>query len=160
VSASERALVLAALALGGCSSTPAPGTVAIEATAVDFEACVRGDASCRKTGAVSTSEAFIPGEHAIAMSGPASISLPLMRADRASHLHFIAIGMRAINETAGRKMIVTLDGVAPITVEPNYGWTRVEVDTQGIDPAADARVTITAVEGRFDLVYNSGRWDE
>ena len=24
----------------------------------------------------------------------------------------------------------------------------------------DARVTLTAIEGRFDLIYTSGRWDE
>lgn len=166
MSAVERALCLLAFALAGCSS-PGPGAVHTEARAIDLEACLRNDPSCRKTGPVSRSEALFEGDHAVMLLPPGSISLPLERAAGGSRLRWLALGMLALplNDAEGKpgkmKLVVTVDGTKAVIVQPReLGWKRFEVDMRGITPAPDARVTLTAIEGRFDLIYTSGRWDE
>lgn len=171
MSASRLALPLT-LFLVGCGSDP-PGAVAHEAQALDFTACLRGDASCITSGEVHPSEAMFAGEHDLQAYGkdkPATISLPLLRVTGGKKLRWLAFGVRVAGieiakDEQGKPifgpigMTVTIDGFAPIVVEPNWGFTRVEVDTRGVEPAPNARVTLS-VMGQFDFVYSAGRWDE
>lgn len=58
----------------------------------------------------------------------------------------------------GRKLEVIIDGAPPVIVEPNWGWTRVEIDFANFTPPPNAKVTIRALEGRFHLMFGVGRW--
>lgn len=152
------------LLLAGCGS-PRPGAVDVEGEAIDLQACIRGDASCVKSGDVGPTEAFFSGGHELSLTGragvPSSISLPLERVDGGSKLRWLALGINAQDvDGTGRFFTVTVDGHDPIRVEPSWGFSRIEVDMQGLKPAAGARVTITADAGRLVLIYAAGRWDE
>lgn len=160
--------------LAGCGTT-APGAVDVEGAALDLDACIRGDASCVKTGDVGASETFFAGDHDLSLVGrpgaPSSISLPLQRVDGGNKLRWLALGVYAENTRVGtaangdpivsaRFFTVSVDGLDPIRVTPTYGYSRIEVDTHGLKPAAGARVKITADEGKLVLIYAAGRWDE
>lgn len=158
------------LVLAGCSS-PGPGSVDAEGRALDLNACLRNEPACLKTGTVGVSADIFPADDAVMLIAPASISLPLERVADAKHLRWLALGMLALpldpdpnHNNFGMKLAVTVDGAPTITyVVPAIkllGWKRVELDMKGFEPPPGARVTITAVEGRFDLLYSAGRWGE
>jgi hypothetical protein len=160
--ATSARLALAALVLGGCASA-LPGEVAHEGRALDLEACLRADGACVKTGAVASSEALFAGAHAVSLTGPAEIRLPLLRVLGGERLRWLAFGLYAYDPTTGRtggKFTVQVDGQPPIAAEPNIGFVRVEVDMNDLRPAPGAQVTLRAEQGRFDFVYAVGRWDE
>lgn len=146
----------------GCASA-LPGEVAHEAKGLDLDACLRNEPSCVKTGSVGGTEAIFEGAHAVSMVAPASIRLPLLRTSGGTRLRWLALGLRsyASNSTLqGGRLTVTIDGRDPVTVAPNPGFARVEVDMGELQPAADARVTIAATDGQVQLIYAVGRWDE
>lgn len=151
------------LLLAGCGSPP-PGAVDVESEAIDLAACLRNAPTCVKSGDVGPTKAFFTGDRELSLTGrpgaPSSITLPLERVDGGTKLRWLALGIYAQDvAVAGRLFTVTVDGHDPIHVEPSWGFSRIEIDMQSLQPAAGARVTITAEKGQLVLIYASGRWD-
>jgi hypothetical protein len=137
-----------------CGSPP-PGSVDEELLLVDLEACARGDIVCQKSGSVSAVEGLLSEKTAVRMNAGASITLPLHR-NEGRKLAWVAIGLRA--EGGERKLAVTVTGTPGAVAVPNWGWSRVEIAQGDAMPPADARLTLIAEGGTFDLLWVVGRW--
>lgn len=198
-----RGPLAAAALLAGCGSPP-PGSVDVEAKALDLAGCIRGDARCVRAGRVEVVEQ-LGAVQTLRIDAPGSVTLPLLAAEGAPKLTWLGLGIYAANpplpercraqeedrcdggappctcttrygfqyacqsredgsvvcfwlDHGGRVLEVHVEGAEPVSYEPSYGFSRVEIDTGGVAPPPDARVTITAVEGWVELVYAAGGW--
>lgn len=137
-----------------CGSPP-PGSVDEETLLVDLESCARGAATCQRSGAVTAVEGLVEEQLAVRLTPGASITLPVAT-QPGRKLAWIAFGLRS--EAVGRRLRITLAGREAAIAEPTWGWARVELSQGDVALPADARLTLSAETGTFDLLWVVGRW--
>jgi hypothetical protein len=143
-----------ALLIASCGSPP-PGSVDEETLLVDLEACARGDIVCQKSGNVVATDALLSAKTTVRIGPGGTISLPVLQ-NEGRRLVYIAMGVRS--EGVDRKLAITVSGHPGSVTVPTWGWARVEVSQGEFVPSPDARLTLVAEGGTFDVLWVVGRW--
>lgn len=149
------ALAFAAV-FAGCS-TPPPGTVDHEMSAIDLGACVAAQPPCVRVGDVQPVESILPDSaRAVRLPAGSSISGPLQRPSTSARIQYVALGVYAVD--VGATLEVDVDGALAFTTDVPVGFSKPEIWAHDVVPGA--KVTVKCVKGKIDLNYVVGRWND
>jgi len=147
--------------IASCSSPP-PGSVDRETLAADIGSCARLEPACVRRGDVKPAEAIVPGQgHAVSLFPGATIDLAFTRPSPTAKLVHLAIGMRSAGSLDDvRKIAVAVTGGSETVMTPPISFSRVEIAQLSFTPPEDARLRITSLDGKVDILYVVGRWKD